>query len=269
MKNINKLLLLLSLIFITLHAEDLVENNATVVEQSDEVVVEQTDQPSEQEPAVDLVTTEDTEDYFDDGADNNVESTTDANTSVEVQEQVRNMNAFEKLFVNHSAYRYYAKGVQELYKNNYKEAYDNAMKAKAIIDNTQAKGEQVIALPYMPNYVRETGYTPKRIYYKTVKAKPYELRKLIVKAKLISPPIASVIIKKTSTYMDVIVKNYGDLPLDEFELLINDESIVIYDKILPNEQKITKVDIKEEFYEISFKEKYGFAPKSIMLSEGE
>lgn len=179
------------------------------------------------------------------------------------------MSAFEKLFVNHSAYIYYSKGVEELYKSNYKSAYENAMKAKEIIDNTDNINEQIIALPYMPSFVRETAYSPKRIYYKIVKAKVYELRKLIVKAKLISPPIASVIVKKTSTYMEIIIRNFGDLPLDEFELLINEKSMVKYDKILPNDKKTIRVDIVEEFHEISFKEKYGFAPSSIMLSEDE
>ena len=192
-------------------------------------------------------------------------NSTDVNTSIEVT----TLSEFEKLFVNHSAYIYYEKAVEEIYNGNYKAAYENAMLAKNIVDNTDDKESQIIALPYMPNYVRESGLTPKRIYYKIVKAKPYELKRVITKAKLISPPMASVILKRTSTYMEVIVRNYGDLPLDEFELLLNDEQIAKFDKILPNEEKIIHLDKAPTLYEISFKEKYGFAPKSIMLSEGE
>lgn len=176
------------------------------------------------------------------------------------------MSSFEKLFVNHSAYRYYQDSIKSLYINDYKTAYSLAMKAKEIIDNTEDQ-DQFIALPYMPSYMRETAYSPKRVYYKIVEYKPYNLKRLITKAKLISPPIASVVINRTSTYMALTIKNYGDLPLDEFKVLINDEVVGSFDKILPNEEKYVRVEKAPTLYELAFKEKYGFAPDSMMLSE--
>ena len=309
MKNINKILIILSLGFIILYGADsnlpnILENQdestmygnnldepTTINTESAEVISEQTEVLGVQEETEmvqntpentgDAVDTQKAEfqeelDLAASGAEDNgniypnpyddIAIVEDVNETMEVSED---MSEFEKLFVNHSAYIYYLKGIEELQIANYKAAYENAMKAKAIIDNTNKPNEQVIALPYMPNYVRESSYTPKRIYYKTVKAKPYELKRLITKAKLISPPIASVVLKRTSTYIEVITRNYGDLPLDEFELLVNEDSIVKYEKILPNEQKITRIGVAPNLFEISFKEKYGFAPKSIMLSEGE
>jgi len=251
MKNINIILILLLVTFgFANGADESVDNNITKTEVNTA--------PVEEEIIIEGV---DKESTFDVNA-----LKEDINETMVVEE---NMSEFEKLFVNHSAYRYYEKAIEELYKSNYKAAYENAMKAKEIVDNTDKPNEQVIALPYMPNYLRETAYTPKRIYYKIVKAKPYELKRVITKAKLISPPVASIIIKRTSTYMEIITRNYGDLPLDDFELLLNDESIVKYEKVLPNEKKIIRIDAAPVLYEISFKEKYGFAPKSIMLSEGE
>lgn len=316
MRNINKILIILSLGFVLSYAADvkddtLVNQDEPTVEntESAEVISNQTDavevqneaelvqsapedaenvegtQEVEVQEEAELVQSapEDTlgaqelDDLAASGAEDNgntypnpwdekITMVKDVNETMEVSED---MSEFEKLFVNHSAYIYYLKGIEEIQVANYKSAYENAMKAKAIIDNTNKPNEQVIALPYMPNYVRESSFTPKRIYYKTVKAKPYELKRLITKAKLISPPIASVVLKRTSTYIEVITRNYGDLPLDEFELLVNEESIVKYEKILPNEQKITRIGVAPSLFEISFKEKYGFAPKSIMLSEGE
>lgn len=184
----------------------------------------------------------------------------------EAYTQEASMSSFEKLFVNHSAYIYYEDSIKSLYKNDYKQAYSLAMKAKDIIDNTQEM-DQFIALPYMPSYMRETSFSPKRVYYKIVEYKPYHLKRLITKAKLISPPIASVVISRTSTSLGLKVKNYGDLPLDEFEVLVNDAVIASFDKILPNEEKYIRVESAPTLYELSFKEKYGFAPNSMMLSE--
>ena len=203
-----------------------------------------------------IPSTQEEEDYTIEDAD----ESEDKNTSI---------SEFEKLFVHHSAYIYYNKAIDAMFQADYKTAYDYAMKAKEIYDNTDINDSQLIALPYMPSYIRESGYTPKRIYYKMLKAKPYELKRAITKIKLISPPIASVVIKRTSTSIEVIIKNYGDLPLDEFELLLNDEKLVSYEKILPNEQKVFRLDAAPQLYELSFKEKYGFAPKSILLSEDE
>ncbi len=171
---------------------------------------------------------------------------------------------FEKSFVYHSAYLFYSKGIEELYSGNYKNAYDYAMRARAIYENDKA---DYIPLPYMPSYVRESAYTPKRIYYKMINYKQYELNRLITKIKLLSPPIPTVVFNRTSTYIDVTIRNFGDLPLDRFEVFLNDEKIALYEKILPHEEKIVRVESAPKLYEISFKEKYGFAPNSIMLSE--
>ena len=286
MKNINKILIILSIGFVISWGADVQEEilvtqdePAIVNTEAVEVINEQSEVVEAESEIEVLEQTEaqNLEDLAASGAEDNGntypnpwdEKTTMVEDLNETMEISKDMSEFEKLFVNHSAYNYYLKGIEELQVLNYKDAYENAMKAKAIIDNTSKANEQVIALPYMPAYVRESSYTPKKIYYKMVKSKPYELKRLITKAKLISPPVASVVLKRTSTYIEVITRNYGDLPLDEFELLVNDESIVKYDKILPNEQQTTRISAAPSLFEISFKEKYGFAPNSIMLSEGE
>lgn len=286
MKYINKILIILSLGFILSYAaEDVVSDvmnqdestmyNTSGFEET-KVSAEPTELISEESEVLDAQSqAQEQAELAESGAEDNggfdpfyedAFAVEDVNDTMKVSQ---NMSEFEKLFINHSAHIYYIKAIDELQKANYKVAYENAMKAKVIFDNTNEGESQVIALPYMPSYIRESSYTPKRIYYKVVKPKPYELKRLITKTKLISPPVASVVLKRTSTYMEVITKNYGDLPLDEFEVLLNDESIVKYEKILPNEQKITRVELAPSLYEISFKEKYGFAPNSIMLSEGE
>lgn len=190
-----------------------------------------------------------------------LEEVLDDNTTIK-----GSLSEFEKLFVNHVAYNYYKNGIKALYQSDYKSAYDNAMNAKDIVDNTELN-KTTIALPYMPSFMRETSYAPKRTYYKIIKEKVYELKRLIRKAKLMSPPIASVVIRRTSTTIDVILKNYGDLPFDEFEVLVNEKRIALFDKLLPNQEKTIKINKAPKLYEVSFKEKYGFAPKSFMLSE--
>ena len=187
---------------------------------------------------------------------------------VEQSETVVPKTQFEKSFPNHIAYKFYSKGVEALYRGDYKAAYSNAMKARAIYDIKEGQ-LGVIPLPYLPGFVKETAYSPKRFYYKIVKFQPYELRKLIIKAKLISPPIASVVIKKRSTSTDVIVRNFGDLPLDGFKLFINDKEVVGYDKINPNEEKIYSYDSADKIYRLSFTEEYGFAPQSMTIAEEE
>jgi len=189
-----------------------------------------------------------------------------ANDSIPLNQERPKISEFEKLFVNHIAYNYYKNGINSLYEGDYKKAYENAMNAKEIVDNTDLN-TTTIALAFMPSYLRESAYSPKRIYYKIVKQKQYKLKRLIVKAKLISPPIASLVIHRTSTTIDVILKNYGDLPLDEFEVFVNEQSIAFYEKVLPNEEKTIKIQKAPKLYEVSFKEKYGFAPKSFMLEE--
>ena len=265
MKNINKILItLLFSSVLSYAADEAVPNSDLGTSDSPFGEVNIVNETSDSRDRFQEVVEAPADDIYSD--DDLYDTTEDENKVMQVSD---NISEFEKLFVNHSAHIYYTRAIDELHKANYKAAYENAMKAKVIYDNTDKTDEQVIALPYMPSYVRDSAYTAKRIYYKVVKPKPYELKRLITKAKLISPPIASVVLKRTSTYMDLITKNYGDLPLDEFEVLLNDESIVKYEKILPNEQKVTRIELAPTLYEISFKEKYGFAPNSIMLSEGE
>ena len=187
-------------------------------------------------------------------------------TSVIESDGSKRLSEFEKLFVNHIAYNYYKAGVTALYEDNYKSAYENAMNAKDIVDNTELN-TTTIALPFMPSFVRESSYAPKRTYYKIVKQKEYKLKRLVTKAKLISPPIASLVIHRTSTTIDIILRNHGDLPFDDFEVFVNDERIALYEKLLPNEEKTIKIEKAPKLYEVSFKEKYGFAPKSFMLTE--
>ncbi len=177
------------------------------------------------------------------------------------------ISKFEKTFVNHTAYISYQNAIKTMYEGNYKDAYTHAMSAKKIFYISDEK-EQIIPIPYMPSYVRESAYGPKRIYYKLLKYKQYELKRVITKIKLMSPPIATVILKRTSTYIDIIIRNYGDLPLDEFELFLDNKSMVKYTQILPNEEKVYRYDSAPVLHEISFKEEFGFAPNSIMLSEG-
>ena len=120
----------------------------------------------------------------------------------------------------------------------------------------------------MPSFLRETAYAAKKIYYKTVVHKEYELNRLITKIKLLSPPIPAVVIKRTSTYIDIIVRNYGDLPLDNFEIILDSQSVVKYTKILPSQEKVYRYEKAPMLHEIAFKEEYGFAPKSILMNEG-
>jgi hypothetical protein len=120
----------------------------------------------------------------------------------------------------------------------------------------------------MPSYLRESSYAPKKIYYKNIVYKSYEIERLITKIKLLSPPIPSVIIKRTSTYIDIIIRNYGDLPLDKFTLLIDGQSVIMYPKILPKEEKKFRLDKAPQIHELSFKETYGFAPDAIIVNEG-
>ena len=184
-----------------------------------------------------------------------------------MSQELVSLSKFEKTFVNHTAYIAYQNGIKALYEGNYKDAYAYAMDAKKIYYIEDAKA-YMIPLPYMPSYIRESSYTPKRIYYKMLKHKPYELKRLIIKTKLLSPPITSVIVKRTSTYIDIIIRNYGDLPLDNFELLLNNESVAKYRKILPNEEKVYRYESAPQLHEIAFKEEYGFAPNSILMNEG-
>jgi len=175
------------------------------------------------------------------------------------------MSKFEKLFLNHLAYRDYKDAIKAMYKKDHKKAYKLAINAKKIYSQDDTS---LIPLPYMPSFLRESAYSAKRIYYKTVIHKEYELQRLITKIKLLSPPIPAVVIKRTSTYIDIIVKNYGDLPLDDFEILLDSQSVVKYSKILPMEEKVYRYEKAPILHEIAFKEAYGFAPQTILMNEG-
>ena len=173
---------------------------------------------------------------------------------------------FEKIFANHSAYIAYKKAIDLLYKGEYQEAYKFAIQAKTIYP--QPEDTTLMPLAYMPPYLREGNYGAKKVYYKIVEYKKYEVDRLITKIKLLSPPIPLVVIKRTSTYMDISITNYGDLPLDKFELLIDNQQVISYKQILPKEEKKFRVDLALVIHELSFKEEYGFAPESIMVNEG-
>ncbi len=179
----------------------------------------------------------------------------------------RTYTKFEKSFVNHIAYNHYKKAVDFMYEKNHTEAYDEAIKAKEVYDNSLNKDEQVINLPYVPGFVRESAQTPKRIYYKIMKEYEYEIQRLITKIKLLNPPIPFIILNKTSTYIDITIVNYGDTPLDKFEIDINYETVKVFDKINPKAKKTFRVNKAMEIEQISFKEAYGFAPKLIEFTQ--
>ena len=257
-----KIFLILSLIILTLSAQELLgakDTNETVVEKT--VVVADINLTND---ANETLLVEDSNITI--VEDINSTLIEDANLTNESEESTK-IGKFEETFVNHTAYISYQNAIKTMYEGNYKDAYAHAMNARKIFYAGDAK-EQIIPIPYMPSYVRESAYSPKRIYYKLLKYKQYELRRVITKIKLMSPPIATVILKRTSTYIDIIVRNYGDLPLDDFEILLNNQSMVKYEKILPNEEKIYKYESAPALHEISFKEEFGFAPNSIMLNEG-
>ena len=236
------------------------------VEQNQTTVQEVTPQEVAMEDANSTALTEDANNTTV-AQDENITSLEESNT-LEQNQTVVSHSQFEKSFPNHIAYKFYKKGVEALKEGDYKKAYENSMNARAIY-NIKKGQYGVIPLPYLAGFLKETSYTPKRFYYKIIEFKPYELRKLIIKSKLISPPIASVVIKKRSTSTDIIVKNYGDLPLDGFGITINNKKVVSYDKINPNEQKIYSYDSSETVYTISFTEEYGFAPESMNIEEEE
>jgi len=173
---------------------------------------------------------------------------------------------FQKMFVNHIAYNFYKEAITLLYDGNYKEAYTKAIKAKDTYDNTNKK-EQIIKLPYIPGFIRENAQAPRRLYYKIVKEQPYELKRLIRKIKLLSPPLAMVIIDKTSTYTDIKVTNIGDLPLDKFGIEINYEQVTTFDKIEPNETKTYRYNNSQPIEQITFSEEYGFNPEPIEFAQ--
>jgi hypothetical protein len=183
----------------------------------------------------------------------------DTNTS-----KVKEYSKFEKQYINHIAFNNYKKAVKLLYDGDYKQAYKLVMKAKEYYDEND---RNKVPLPYISGYLREQAFTPRRIYYKMLVDREYELTRLIRKIKLLSPPIAMVVIKRTSTYIQIDIQNIGDLPLDKFEIYLNDEKVVAFDKINPDETKQYIYKEAPVLDTISFKEAYGFAPDSISMGE--
>ncbi len=175
----------------------------------------------------------------------------------------RKLSSFEKSFVYHIGYNHYAKAIKLMYAKNHKDAYSEAMSAKNIYDANATQKE--IVLPYLPGYVRESAQTPRRIYYKILVPKNYELYRLIRKIKLLNPPIPMVVLNQTSTYVDIEIKNYGDLPLDKFGIEINDEKVYQFPKINPNQSVTYRYNKSLSVEHIKFSEEFGFAPKDIIF----
>ncbi len=190
------------------------------------------------------------------------------NDDKQVPQQNRTYTLFEKKFINHLAYNHYEKAIKLLYEKNNQEAYAEAMQAKEVYDN-ELKEEKTIELPYIPGYIRQSAQTPKRIYYKIVKKHIYELKRLIRKIKLLNPPIPFVVINKTSTYIEVSVKNYGDTPLDNLVVEINYEQVAVFAKINPGDTKTVRYNKTMDISQISFSEDYGFAPSPIEFAQKE
>ncbi len=190
----------------------------------------------------------------------------DLNNTVEVEESKERLyTKFEKTFTNHVAYNHYQKAIELMYEGDHKQAYNEAKAAKAVYDTDEAN--QKIILPYIPGYIRESAQTPRRTYYKIVIEELYELKRLIRKIKLLNPPIPLVILSKTSTYIDVTVQNVGDTPLDNFVVEVNFEEAATFANIKPNESKTVRYNNTEVLEQISFREDYGFAYKTIEFTE--
>jgi len=186
-----------------------------------------------------------------------------------INKKEKTLSLFEKLFVNHLAYNHYKKAIKLMYEKKHKLAYKEAMIAKNMYDNSLKK-EKIIDLPYIPGYIRQSAQAPRRVYYKILKKQVYEIDRLIRKIKLLNPPIASIVLNKTSTYIDISITNDGDLPFDNFIIEINYEKVASFDKIAPKETKTFRYYIDSNIEQISFKEEYGFAPAPIELTnEGE
>jgi len=199
--------------------------------------------------------------------DNNI--TADSNTTSQVisDKKILELSKFEKQFINHIAYNHYTNAIKFLYAKDHKKAYEEAMKAKDIYNNEDNTKEQKIVLPYLPGFLRQSAQTPSRIYYKIYRDKNYELKRLIRKVKLLSPPIALVTFDQTSTYIDIKIKNVGDLPFDNFTVEINYEEVKTFDKIIPNQEVTFRFYTVDKVEAISFKEAYGFAPKAIEFTQ--
>jgi hypothetical protein len=153
----------------------------------------------------------------------------DNTDTIETNQEERTFTQFEKTFIYHTAYNHYKKAIDLMYKNNHKDAYTNAMIAKDIYDYNATKTNEII-LPHIPGYIRQSAQAPTKINYKIFETKNYELKRLIRKIKLLNPPIPLVVFAKTSTYIDITVENFGDLPLDNFTIFINGNKAHIFKK---------------------------------------
>jgi hypothetical protein len=177
----------------------------------------------------------------------------------------KRQNKFEKLISNHIAYKHYIGAIKYLYDRNYTLAYDEANRAKSIYDNTKSD-IKTIKLPYAPAFIREGPFTPRRIIYEVIRKRDYELKRLIKKIKLLAPPIGYVTIYRGSTYVDIVVQNLGDLPLDQFSIILNGEVLKVFDKITPTQQKKYRYNGVVSIETIEFKEADGFAPEAFELN---
>ena len=228
------------------------ENNETkTVSQEDEVV----QNTKNNETSTNLAQEDEAQEY---GAIDNTENN---ETKEKIKLTNRKLSKFEKTFIYHVAYNHYKKAIDFMFAKNHKAAYNEAMAAKAIYDNG-AKAKD-ITLPYIPGYIRENAQTPVRIYYKIFQTKNYELHRLIRKIKLLNPPIPMVVFRQTSTFVDIEVQNFGDLPLDKFGIEVNFEKAVVFEKVNPGESKTFRYNKAVELENIRFTEEFGFAPKDI------
>ena len=198
-------------------------------------------------------------------------STIEQSSIVNKDEEIiegRTYSLFEKKFINHIAYNHYKNAIKLMYKKKHKEAYEEAIKAKKVYDNS-LKEEQIIALPYIPGYVRESAQTPRRTFYKIVEEHIYELTRLIRKIKLLNPPIPFIVLNQTSTYIDITVENFGDTPLDNLAIEVNYEKAATFEKIYPFKSKTIRFHKTMKIEQISFTEDYGFAPSIIEFDQEE
>ncbi|MCK5294090.1 MAG: hypothetical protein KAJ49_05510 [Arcobacteraceae bacterium] len=193
----------------------------------------------------------------------------DSNNTNNIQTQKvdnKTYTQFEKMFTNHIAYNHYKKAMKLMYEKKHKEAYEEAIKAKDVYNNS-LKENQVIELPFIPGYIRESAQTPKRTYYKIIEEHIYELKRLIRKIKLLNPPIPFVVLNQTSTYIDITVENFGDTPLDNLIVEINYEKVATFPKIYPLKSETIRYHKTMNLEQITFTEDYGFAPSTIEFSQ--
>ena len=176
---------------------------------------------------------------------------------------------YKKMLPNHQAYNYYKMSKYAFEKENYIVAYKYAIKAKSLYNN---KNSRSIKLPYLPDFLRESAFAPKRILYQFMDVKGYEVDRLIKKIKLLAPPVAFVTINRTGSSFIIMVKNMGKLPLDQFGVLINKKYNHMFNQIKPDESSSYTLNIDlstNSLDSILFSEEHGFVPKEIEFSKEE